>query len=146
MSQEPTYDKETCKKHGDRFSEKCYSCQFEEGHSQGCKYYIAKDWTQPTKESWEIGFRRLLKDLDDKTFQDLREPIKGDIYFDGIEVEKFISTLLSSELKKQREEIRKDLEQISINYGESSIPLKKYAIEYILKYVASLQDPINSNQ
>lgn len=101
-----------------------------------------KDYA-PTEESWEGEF--------DKQFPDVVIYSGGEItaqYAKNIRsgIKSFISTLLSSELNKQREEIRKDLEQISINYGESGMPLKKYAIEYILEYVASLQDPINPTE
>ena len=75
----------------------------------------------PHIEEWEIGFRRLilsLDDLDSVGKYKIDNPIKGDIYFDGIEIEQFIRQLLSSSRKEgqreERERIREKVQRIQI--------------------------------
>ena len=59
------------------------------------------------KEDWKKEFRKLLSDLNDLSEElSIEEPIKGDIYFDGIEVEQFISQKLQEARAEERRKVR----------------------------------------
>jgi hypothetical protein len=58
---------------------------------------------QPT-ESWEVELRKKIIELNDfEQRYTTGEPIKGDIYFDGIEIEAFISSLIETTRKEAYE-------------------------------------------
>lgn len=74
-------------------------------------------------EEWPKKFRKLLIDLDDlhvnPDLQMENEPIKGDIYFDGVEIEKFISSLIESAKREGEEKGRAEVveELRAVCYG-----------------------------
>jgi hypothetical protein len=72
-----------------------------------------KDVVVEETEDWVKSFRRMIAENDDKNSNSGEKildlmPFKGDIYFDGIETEKFISNLLSH----SKEEVRKEIEKL----------------------------------
>ena len=65
--------------------------------------------TLPTiKQKTREEFRTRLIELDDCNMHmnNIHEPIKGDIYFDGIEMEAWLDTLISSVRESTLEEVR----------------------------------------
>lgn len=74
-----------------------------------CQTHKQEMTTQPTPD-WEKEFREILVSNDDWVNRyDISRPIKGDIYFDGIEVEKFIENLLS---RREQEVVRECVETV----------------------------------
>lgn len=67
------------------------------------------------------GFRTILIENDDlnQHMNNVNKPIKGDIYFDGIETEQFIKSFLAEELERQKEERDKQI----LSWHE--LPIKK---------------------
>lgn len=64
------------------------------------------------EEEWKTEFRQAIIDLDDLNHHFTTDkPIKGDIYFDGIEIEGRIGSLLSSQRQAHNKEI---IDQLNI--------------------------------
>ncbi len=60
----------------------------------------------PTPDQWKEEFRKLLNELNDLNDHHATDhPIKGDMYFDGIEIEQFISTEKSKSYEEGRREV-----------------------------------------
>ena len=75
------------------------------------------------KSTMEEKFRILIKELDDKnTGLSISRPIKGDIYFDGIEVEQFIRQLLVAQKKKILEILEKQMVDENKSAEENNLP------------------------
>lgn len=94
---------------------------------------IAETWDKEAskglEKDWREEFRTRLIELDDCNthMNNIHEPIKGDIYFDGIEIEQFISNLISQIESSAIERVVRDLYEISRKMGVDYLDIESYA-------------------
>lgn len=97
--------------------------------------------------NWEKGFRKTIIDLDDLNHRfTIDAPVKGDIYFDGIEIEQYVRNLLTSERTKIREMVES---RMDVQLANATGPMDDET--YALKLVAivknqTLQDILQALQ
>ena len=106
--------------------------------SESIEWYLTEDLPL----QWKGQFRKKLADLDDLGKEhNLQEPIKGDIYFDGIEIEAFIDDIVSQAITtavaKRELEIAEEVEKKSFRGFapyEQDYLIKKEDVLSILKH------------
>ncbi len=108
---------EKCEKHTFGYPDYGYWCKNKDcscHQSESIEWYLTED----LPIQWKGQFRKKLADLDDLGKEhNLQEPIKGDIYFDGIEIEAFIDDIVSQAITtavaKRELEIAEEVEKKS---------------------------------
>ncbi len=92
----------------------CWRTGIEDFRMENCGCTACHKEEKP--KGWVYRFRARLMELDDCNthMNNINEPIKGDIYFDGIEIERFISQILSEAIEATKEEVRQAIKTLQM--------------------------------